>query len=62
MVTLAVSAESFAMAAVRSIEAGHRFRVIPWQMGVVARVLRLLPDALYDRLLAGRPRKHRDGE
>lgn len=57
-----MSAESFAMAAVRSIEAGHRFRVIPWQMGVVARVLRLLPDALYDRLLAGRPRKHRDGE
>jgi hypothetical protein len=28
-------------------------------MGVVAKLLRLLPDALYDRALAGRPRKHR---
>jgi len=33
--------------------------VIPWQMGVVARVLRLLPDALFDRALARAPRKHR---
>ncbi len=57
-----MSAESFASAAFRSIQAGHRFRVIPWQMGMVARVLRVLPDALYDRLLAGRPRKHREGE
>lgn len=57
-----MSAESFARAAFRSIQAGHRFRFIPWQMGVVARVMRLLPDALYDRLLAGRPRKHREGE
>ena len=57
-----MSAESFAIAAFRSIQAGHRFRFIPWQMGVVARVMRLLPDALYDRLLAGRPRKHREGE
>jgi hypothetical protein len=28
-------------------------------MGVVAKLLRLLPNALFDRLLAGRPRKHR---
>jgi hypothetical protein len=33
--------------------------VIPWQMGLVAKLLRLLPNALFDRLLAGRPRKHR---
>ena len=37
------------------------YRVIPWQMGVVAKLLRLLPNALFDRLLAGRPRKHRQG-
>ncbi len=57
-----MSADSFASAAYRSIQAGCRFRVIPWQMGLVARVLRILPDALFDRLLAGRPRKHREGE
>ena len=33
--------------------------VIPWQMGVVAKLLRLLPNPLFDRLLAGRPRKRR---
>jgi hypothetical protein len=52
-------AEDFADRAFRSIAAGDRFRVIPWQMGVVASVLRWLPDALFDRVLAGRPRKRR---
>jgi hypothetical protein len=28
-------------------------------MGVVAKLLRLLPNPLYDRVLQGRPRKHR---
>jgi short-subunit dehydrogenase len=51
--------EEFAERAFRTIEAGASYRVIPWQMGVVAKLLRLLPNALYDRLLAGRPRKHR---
>jgi short-subunit dehydrogenase len=55
-------AEDFAGDAFRVIEAGRSYRVIPWQMGVVARLLRLLPDPLFDRLLAGRPRKHRGGE
>lgn len=55
-------AADFADRAFRAIEAGERYRVIPWQMGVVARLLRALPDALYDRLLAGRPRKRRQGE
>lgn len=51
--------EAFAVRAVKAIEAGVSYRVIPWPMGVVAKLLRLLPDALFDRLLAGRPRKHR---
>ena len=51
--------EDFAERAYRAIDAGVSYRVIPWQMGVVAKLLRLLPDALFDRLLAGRPRKHR---
>ncbi|MEH3085300.1 MAG: SDR family oxidoreductase [Xylophilus ampelinus] len=49
----------FADRAYRAIARGARFRVIPWQMGVVAGVLRLLPRALFDRLLVGRARKHR---
>lgn len=51
--------EQFAAQAIRAIEAGDSYRVIPWQMGVVAKVLRVLPNALFDRLLAGRPRKPR---
>jgi short-subunit dehydrogenase len=54
--------EDFADRAFRTIEAGTSYRVIPWQMGVVAKLLRLLPNALYDKALAGRPRKHRQGE
>ena len=38
-------AEDFAERALRVIEAGSSYRVIPWQMGVVAKVLRTLPDA-----------------
>lgn len=54
--------DAFADRAFRAIEAGRSYRVIPWQMGVVAKLLRLLPNPLFDRLLAGRPRKHRQGE
>lgn len=52
-------ADDFARQAVKAIEAGVSYRVIPWQMGVVAKLLRALPDSLFDRLLAGRPRKRR---
>lgn len=54
--------EVFAEQAFQAIEAGTSYRVIPWQMGLVAKVLRLLPNWLFDRLLAGRPRKHRSDE
>jgi short-subunit dehydrogenase len=52
-------AERFAAAAMNAIVAGRSYRVIPWQMGVVAKLLRLLPNAVFDRLLAGRARKPR---
>ena len=51
--------QDFADQAFRAIAAGASYRVIPWQMGVVAKLLRLLPNALFDRALAGRPRKQR---
>jgi short-subunit dehydrogenase len=54
--------DAFAERAYRAIAAGASYRVIPWQMGVVAKLMRLLPNALFDRLLAGRPRKRRQGE
>ena len=49
----------FAERAFRAIEAGTSYRVIPWQMGIVAKLLRLLPNPLFDKLLAGRGRKAR---
>ena len=54
--------EDFADKAFRAIEAGASYRVIPWQMGVVAKLLRLLPNPLFDCLLAGRGRKKRRNE
>ncbi len=52
-------AEDFADRAFKAISGGDRYRVIPWQMGVVAKLLRLLPNALYDRLMVRRGRKPR---
>ena len=54
--------EDFADRAFATERAGVSYRVIPWQMGVVAKLLRMLPNALFDRLLAGRPRKHRTAD
>jgi len=54
--------EDFAAQALRAIEAGTSYRVIPWQMGVVAKVMRLLPNAVLDRAVQGRARKKRSGE
>jgi short-subunit dehydrogenase len=54
--------DDFADRAMRCISAGRRFRVIPWQMGVVAGLMRLMPDGFFDRLFAGRARKRRQHE
>lgn len=42
-----------------AIERGVSYTVIPWQMGVVAKILRALPNWLYDRLFTSAPRKPR---
>ena len=47
---------------VRAIDARKSFSVIPWQMALVGRLLRILPNPLYDRILAGRKRKPRANE
>ena len=54
--------DAFAARAFDAIDDGVSYRVIPWQMGVVAKLMRLLPNAVFDRLLVGRERKHRAGE
>lgn len=51
----------FAAAAVRCIAAGRSYAVIPWQMGVVARLLRLLPNVVYDWAFGKAPHKPRKG-
>ena len=57
-----MQAEDFADQAFETIRVGVTYRVIPWQMGWVAKGLRLLPNWLFDRVLSGRPRKRRATE
>ena len=52
-------AADFAMAAAKAIAKHKSYVVIPWPMGLVAALLRILPNALFDRLLSGRARKPR---
>ncbi|TKR56923.1 SDR family oxidoreductase [Allopusillimonas ginsengisoli] len=52
-------ADIFAGKAAQAIDGGISYRVIPWQMGWVARLLRLVPDWLYDRVAVRRKRKPR---
>ena len=54
-----MSAEQAAAKVAQAIARRRRHAVIPWQMAVVARALRCMPAALYDRLFARAPRKPR---
>ena len=54
-----LTVEDAAKKIVRTIESRTSFSVIPWQMSIVAKVLRLLPNFLYDRIFAVVPRKPR---
>jgi short-subunit dehydrogenase len=54
-----MQAADFAREVDAAIAVSASYRVIPWQMGVVAKFLRVLPNGLFDRLFAGRPRKPR---
>lgn len=49
----------FARKAAMAIQTRCRYVVIPWQMAWVARLMRVLPDWLYDRLAINAPRKAR---
>ena len=54
-----MTAKAFALLAYSAIGTGTSYRVIPWQMGWVATLLRLLPKTVLDRVMASQPRKHR---
>ena len=51
--------EAFADQAFDAITRGVSYRVIPWQMGVAAKLMRALPNAVFDKLVSGRGRKPR---
>ena len=57
-----MTAEQAAAKIARRIARGTSYSVIPWQMAIVARLMRVLPDALYDRLAARSLRKPRRGQ
>ena len=57
-----MQADDFVDRAFVAISTGRSYQVIPWQMGLVAKLLRLLPNAMFDRALAGRARKQRQSE
>jgi len=54
-----MTAEAAAKKIVHIINHKKTFSVIPWQMGIIARILRLLPNFVYDRLFSIMPRKPR---
>ena len=43
----------------RAIDARTSFTVVPWTMGIAGRLLRILPNWLYDRIFSRMPRKPR---
>jgi NAD(P)-dependent dehydrogenase (short-subunit alcohol dehydrogenase family) len=52
-------AERFAREAVRAIARGDSYRVLPWQMGLVAKLLRALPNPVFDFAFSRAPQKPR---
>jgi short-subunit dehydrogenase len=52
-------AHAFASKAVAAIDAGTSYTTIPWQMGVVAKMLRILPNWFYDFAFSKAPHKAR---
>lgn len=54
-----IDADAFAERALDAIARGRSFVVIPWPMGWVARLLRVLPDAVFDAAFARAPHKPR---
>ncbi len=54
--------DEFARIAVSAIDAGVTYKTIPWQMGVLAKLMRVLPNGVFDACVAHRKQKPRDKE
>jgi short-subunit dehydrogenase len=54
-----IEADDAARRIARAIEAGKSYAIIPWQMAILGRVLRVLPNVLYDRAMRRMGRKPR---
>ena len=54
-----IDADEAAVRFARAIDAKTSFTVIPWTMGIAARILRMVPNWLYDRVFSRMPRKPR---
>lgn len=54
-----ISPHAFAQVAIKTIEKGCSYKVIPWQMGIVGKLLRLVPNAVFDYVASKRGRKPR---
>ena len=54
-----LSADEAARRIATAIEARKRFAIVPWQMAIVGRLLRLLPCRLYDLAMKRAPHKPR---
>ena len=51
--------QAFAKEAVTAIMEKKSYVTIPWQMGVLTKLLRILPNGIFDRILASRKQKPR---
>jgi short-subunit dehydrogenase len=54
-----MSADSFARKAAAAMLRGDSYRVFPWQMALLARLMRIIPNAAFDRIVQRRGRKPR---
>lgn len=54
-----MSADTAAQKIARIVALKKTYAVMPWQMAVIARIMRMLPNGLYDRLAQDRARKPR---
>ena len=54
-----MDADDFADKFVNAVAAKARFKIIPWQMDVIARLMRLIPPRLWDYLMKNAPHKKR---
>ena len=54
-----IEADDAARRIVRVLDSSKSFAVIPWQMAIVGRLLKLVPNSVFDRMMAGRGHKPR---